>query len=178
MKRIYKLCKCGKQFEVYAYRAKTAKYCSRQCLGKYAKKFTGKSDNGRLAKLGNKNPMYGKHLSDIHKQRQSESLKKFYDKKGRVSKEHKRKVKLLLNHKRRSMEKGKFSVKEWEILKKQYNDTCPCCKKSEPEIKLTIDHIIPISKGGLNEINNIQPLCSQCNFVKNNKHSIKYENLS
>ena len=63
---------------------------------------------------------------------------------------------------------------EWQTLKAQYNWTCPCCKKSEPEIKLTEDHIIPLSKGGSDIIENIQPLCVHCNFKKHTK-IFKYE---
>ncbi len=62
---------------------------------------------------------------------------------------------------------------EWELLKKQYGYTCPCCKKSEPDIKLTEDHIIPLSKGGSDLIENIQPLCRSCNCKKYTK-IIKY----
>lgn len=69
---------------------------------------------------------------------------------------------------------GFHSKKEWENMKAQYNWTCPCCKKSEPKITLSKDHIIPVSKGGSDNIENIQPLCRICNSRKNVK-VIRYE---
>src|SRR3990167_5297241 len=69
---------------------------------------------------------------------------------------------------------GSHNINEWETLKAQYNWTCPCCHKSEPEIKLSEDHIIPLSKGGSDNIQNIQPLCLTCNIKKSTK-VIKYE---
>lgn len=69
---------------------------------------------------------------------------------------------------------GCFTKEEWEDLKKQYNFICPSCNKKEPEIRLSIDHIIPLSLGGSNKKDNIQPLCVPCNVSKHTK-IIKYE---
>jgi len=64
---------------------------------------------------------------------------------------------------------GSHTFKEWEQLKRVCHYQCVCCEKKEPKIKLTEDHIIPLSKGGNNYIANIQPLCHSCNSKKNNK---------
>lgn len=37
------------------------------------------------------------------------------------------------------------------------------------EILFTKDHIFPKSKGGLNELVNLQTMCARCNFKKGNK---------
>lgn len=70
-------------------------------------------------------------------------------------------------------EVGSHTVNEWKHLKKEYNYTCPCCGLSEPEIKLTEDHIKPLSKDGTDLIINIQPLCLSCNISKSNRF-VKY----
>lgn len=80
-------------------------------------------------------------------------------------------------HRHRLLKKqigGSHTLSEWETLKAQYNWTCVPCKRQEPEIKLTEDHIIPTSQGGSDNIENIQPLCRNCNSSKYTK-IIRYE---
>lgn len=64
---------------------------------------------------------------------------------------------------------GKLLLKSWRDLKRANKGICLCCGKGEPEISITIDHIVPFSKGGLNVIENIQPLCGHCNKSKGSK---------
>lgn len=62
---------------------------------------------------------------------------------------------------------GTISTKEWQELKEKYNFTCLCCKKEN--LKLTMDHIIPLALGGRHSIENLQPLCGSCNSMKSTK---------
>lgn len=59
-----------------------------------------------------------------------------------------------------------------EFIKTRDNHTCCTCGNStnaEPNLLLEIDHIIPVSKGGLTEESNLQTLCWKCNRSKSNK---------
>lgn len=59
---------------------------------------------------------------------------------------------------------GKMTADEWLSLLNQYGHVCLCCGAGD--VPLTVDHIIPISMGGSNTIDNVQPLCLSCNRAK------------
>lgn len=61
---------------------------------------------------------------------------------------------------------GKVHPEIWENIKRRYNYTCPACGRIEPDIVLTKDHIVPITRGGTNDPDNLQPLCKSCNSRK------------
>jgi len=70
---------------------------------------------------------------------------------------------------RKTKNGGTFTLQEWNDLKAFYGYKCLACDRYEPEIKLTPDHVVPLSRGGRNDIQNIQPLCSHCNNRKRAK---------
>ena len=43
------------------------------------------------------------------------------------------------------------------------------------DILMTIDHIIPKSKGGKNHIDNLNPMCCKCNFKKGSGYKETYK---
>jgi len=51
----------------------------------------------------------------------------------------------------------------------------PYCEYCETTENLTLDHIIPVSRGGQNCIDNITVACHQCNCSKNNKLLLEWE---
>jgi 5-methylcytosine-specific restriction endonuclease McrA len=82
-------------------------------------------------------------------------------------------------HRRRARlaeSEGTFTTAEWEALKVQYQ-RCPGCNRPWSQVPvlpgrksaITRDHVVPISKGGRNDIGNLRPLCYSCNSRKGNR---------
>lgn len=59
-----------------------------------------------------------------------------------------------------------YTLRE-EVLKRDGYKCCVCGKTKKNGVRLEIDHIIPVSKGGQSTISNLQTLCSSCNAKKN-----------
>ncbi|PIF04486.1 MAG: HNH endonuclease [Propionibacterium sp.] len=65
-----------------------------------------------------------------------------------------------------------MTTKLRSFIKERDGYTCQTCSVSiaeEPHLLLEVDHIIPVSRGGLSAPDNLQTLCWRCNRTKSNK---------
>ena len=77
---------------------------------------------------------------------------------------------LAMHQRRRARKKnavGDFIGEQFTHICEYYGGICLVYGR---KIKLTADHVKPLSKGGSNYISNIQPLCGSCNSKKGAKH--------
>mgnify|MGYP000435089036 CR=1 FL=1 len=66
---------------------------------------------------------------------------------------------------------GRHSEAQWQQLLILCEHKCVACGTSED---ITRDHIVPLSRGGSDDISNIQPLCRACNSAKNKYKIVDY----
>jgi 5-methylcytosine-specific restriction endonuclease McrA len=142
-----KVCpQCQKEFNPYNTRRNPYKtYCSKECQIKFTHRVQTKRRNEIL-----KNPSldlvaYRKYK--LRKQVQDCNYKAFS--RGCTKDDE--------NH---------ISLKSWKDILERNGNRCTDCGTTE---NITIDHIHPISRGGKNNKNNIQPLCRKCNSTKSAK---------
>ena len=57
-------------------------------------------------------------------------------------------------------------VTEFCALLEKYEYRCLACGSKD---HIVVDHVIPLSRGGMNTIDNLQPLCFTCNAKKHAK---------
>jgi hypothetical protein len=107
------------------------------------------------------NPFYGNDLCRYH-----------YDK-GRLrpGKDKEREAERVRHQGkvRRAREKGaigEHSEEEWLLVLEEFEGKCAYCGEDAD----TRDHVIPLTKGGSDFIENIVPACRSCNSSKQNKY--------
>lgn len=76
-------------------------------------------------------------------------------------------VQLARRRARKLEAEGDFTVEEFEALCEKYGNMCLRC--GDRDVLLTPDHVVPLSLGGSNLLENIQPLCGNCNSWNNIK---------
>ncbi len=122
----------------------------------YYYKYLGKDGSAEKIKAQQK------RWRDNNKERTAIKVKKWADenKDKRALTAEKRRVAKVNNG-------GTILASEWRALKEFYGNKCLCCGRTDAT--LTLDHVIPISKGGTHTIDNAQPLCGSCNSSKHTK---------
>lgn len=64
---------------------------------------------------------------------------------------------------------GKVAAKDWQEVLEKYGTACLNPKCPDPSKPVTMDHVIPLVKGGKHDKDNLQPLCLSCNSSKGAK---------
>ena len=90
-----------------------------------------------------------------------------------ANKEHHRVQVNNRTNKRRKAIVGRFSPRDWRRLCIRFDYHCAYCG-DKPE-QLTVEHIIPISRGGSNWIGNIAPACLACNLEKQDRTTMEWK---
>lgn len=180
-----KLCKkCGVEKDIKEFsKGKRGKlsYACKSCTSKYDKeRYKKKSseikEKSKKWRQENKE-RYRKSLQDWHAKHPNYYTEYYYSEhltQKRKTEEYKtsKRIHTRINEsKRRAIRRGcggSISKVEWENLVKKYNYTCLRCGRND--VKLTLDHVVPLVMGGKHLIENAQPLCKSCNSKKGAKY--------
>ncbi len=153
-----KCSKCRKALPLrYFYKDKSRKdgltnYC-KLCWTQRCQKYR----NENKAKVRKRRQIYYKNHKEI-----ASKQNKAWDKSNPVRR-------LAIYNRYRAREKaapGHFTEEDWSKQYKLQNGKCFYCNKIK---KLTIDHKVPLSRGGSNCPDNIVLACLSCNCKKNDK---------
>ena len=74
-------------------------------------------------------------------------------------------------HKARELRKTRW----WQ--QKTASGLCWYCQRKVPVKELTMDHVVPLAKGGRSVKSNLVPCCKDCNNTKKNSLPVEFEEL-
>ena len=60
----------------------------------------------------------------------------------------------------------RFTANKRVVIYNKNKGKCAICGDFVPFDEFTVDHIIPLAKGGTNKLNNLQCTCKTCNLIK------------
>lgn len=83
-----------------------------------------------------------------------------------------------LNNRRKATQRGvevnDLTAEQWTDIKAAFDQRCAYCGKRR---RLTMDHVVPLAKGGHHTAANIVPACQPCNSRKNAGPAPPYQPL-
>lgn len=123
-------------------------YCDRKCKASASEKRRPKRDD------------HARYLNE--REQRLQSVSRYQRENPHVPKRAKRKRKALIAG------AGVFVVssRDWLRLVRRYDGRCFYCKADG---RMSMDHVIPISRGGRHSIGNLVPACVTCNSSKRNR---------
>jgi len=156
--KICSKCKTEKELSFFS-NAKTGKYGKRAYCKNCAKVLKTMWDNKNRDKISTQCKDWKKN----NKQRQEQhNIKYQCSIKGIINKKN-------MRQRRRSLTK-QGDVTNIQLLELQQNaKVCYWCKCLLKNVKVHIDHYVPLSKGGLHTLSNLVVSCSKCNLSKEAK---------
>jgi 5-methylcytosine-specific restriction endonuclease McrA len=127
------------------YNRKKTHFCSMKCYKEYVKSlpFTKQNAYRGVRKEGQSKQVYHSNYVKKHPKRISHLKARRYA--------------------REKGAEGSHTLEQWLNLREEFDNKCAFCRQKK---FLTKDHIIPLSEGGTDFIDNIQPLCQNCNSRK------------
>ncbi len=70
----------------------------------------------------------------------------------------------LASSRRRARKAGMVTTEEWKEQLNVFDHRCAYCLKKN--VPLEVEHMIPLSRGGRHDIDNVVPCCAPCNLLK------------
>ena len=61
----------------------------------------------------------------------------------------------------------------WDVLSKNIRSKEPVCRSCGIRAAQCVDHIVPKSQGGKDNIENLQPLCNDCHKTKSDAERVR-----
>ncbi len=89
---------------------------------------------------------------------------------GLVESVHEEKAATIIHREHMKAERSKMTDSlRYDILRRDHFRCQICGATAQDGVKLHVDHIIPVSKGGKTEKSNLRTLCDKCNLGKRDK---------
>lgn len=127
----------------------SAIYCSRSCKNRASEKRRDRDDAARYLRERDRRIVYA-----IEYAKRNPHV-------GQVSK----------RNRRAASAKGRVSPRDWRRLCRRYGGRCAYCSA---KASLTMDHVVPLVRGGSNTIGNILPACRPCNCRKQGRFIMEW----
>lgn len=136
-----KLCTgCGLSFTPR--RSAKSAYCTSSCKARHYNRLT-KADPTRAARKRESERRRWKGEAYRHSQRDFKARRRAAEREGGVSRD------------------------QWRVVVGRFGGVCAYCRR--PGLKITMDHVVALSKGGSHAPHNVVPACQSCNSAKRDR---------